>query len=142
MDIFEHLKEEHDQVKGLFEQILEKGRDERLFKTLMTELEGHMEAEEKVVYKHFEKEEPTRVKVLEGYEEHRAGRRTLGELQRTDDDEKWEAKIKVLHEMIEHHVKEEEETMFPEARKLVDQQQAQEMLERFEEEKEKHQKAA
>jgi hemerythrin superfamily protein len=142
MDIFEHLKEEHDKVKGLFSQMTEKGRDDRLLEQLMAELDGHMDAEEEVVYMHFEQEEPTRIKVLEGYEEHRAARRTLAELQRTDDDEKWEAKLKVLSEMIQHHVEEEEETMFPEARKLIDQQQAEEMLRRFEEQKEKHQRAA
>jgi hemerythrin superfamily protein len=142
MDIFEHLKEEHDKVKGLFSQMTEKGRDDRLLEQLMAELDGHMDAEEEVVYMHFEQEEPTRIKVLEGYEEHRAARRTLAELQRTDDDEKWEAKLKVLSEMIQHHVEEEEETMFPEARKLIDKQQAEEMLRRFEEQKEKHQRAA
>jgi hemerythrin superfamily protein len=142
MDIFEHLKEEHDKVKGLFSQMTEKGRDDRLLEQLMAELDGHMDAEEEVVYMHFEQEEPTRIKVLEGYEEHRAARRTLAELQRTDDDEKWEAKLKVLSEMIQHHVEEEEEAMFPEARKLIDQQQAEDMLRRFEEQKEKHQRAA
>jgi hemerythrin superfamily protein len=142
MDIFEHLTHEHEQVKDLFRQLIEGGRDDRLFRQLASELDGHMDAEEKVVYAHFEQQEPTRIKVLEGFEEHRAARRTLGELERVDDGEKWEAKIKVLHEMIEHHVEEEEGTLFPAARKLVDGEQASDMLERFEQERRKHQRAA
>ena len=35
------------------------------------------------------------------------------------DDEKWGAKFKVLKENIEHHITEEERTMFPVARTLL-----------------------
>lgn len=34
-------------------------------------------------------------------------------------DEKWQAKFKVLKESVEHHIKEEEGTIFPEARQLI-----------------------
>ena len=37
----------------------------------------------------------------------------------TPADETWEMKIKVLKEDVEHHVKEEEGEMFPDARKFL-----------------------
>ena len=37
----------------------------------------------------------------------------------TPDDESWDMKIKVLKEDVEHHVKEEEGEMFPDARKFL-----------------------
>lgn len=36
------------------------------------------------------------------------------------DDEYWPAKFKVMKENIEHHISEEEGTMFPTARKVFD----------------------
>ncbi len=135
MDIFEELTQEHAEVNDLLEQLAEKGKQKRIFDKLEKELSSHMEAEEKVVYKRFEKEEATRKLVLEGYEEHKVTKRVLGELARGDDDEKWSAKLKVLTDLVQHHVEEEEGEFFPAARQIVDQQQAEELGERFEERK-------
>lgn len=94
-----------------------------------------MEAEEKVVYERFENEEATREVVLEGYEEHRLTKRLLGELSHGEEDDKWTAKLKVLSEMIGHHVEEEEGQFFPAAREIVDEQQAEELGDKFEQRK-------
>jgi hemerythrin superfamily protein len=134
MDVFEELMQEHEEVKGMFEQLMEKGKQKQLFDKLQKELSAHMEAEEKVVYKRFEKEEATHQLVLEAQEEHRVAKRVMNELDRADGD-KWEARLKVLFEMIQHHIEEEENSFFPEARKIVDQKQAEELREQFEERK-------
>jgi hemerythrin superfamily protein len=134
MDVFEELIQEHEEVKGMFEQLMEKGKQKQLFDKLQKELSAHMEAEEKVVYKRFEGEEATHQLVLEAQEEHRVAKRVMNELDRADGD-KWEARLKVLFEMIQHHIEEEENSFFPEARKIVDQKQAEELREQFEERK-------
>jgi hemerythrin-like domain-containing protein len=58
--------------------------------------------------------------VREAYEEHQQIKTLLAQIARiTPDDESWDMKIKVLKEDVEHHVKEEEGEMFPDARKFL-----------------------
>ncbi|HVQ24831.1 MAG TPA: hypothetical protein VMV01_06630, partial [Planctomycetota bacterium] len=52
--------------------------------------------------------------VLEALEEHHVAKTTLAELDKMKvDDERYEAKMTVLRESVEHHVAEEEGSMFP-----------------------------
>jgi hemerythrin superfamily protein len=59
--------------------------------------------------------------VLESLEEHKQVKTLLREMENlTSDSEKFEPKLKVLMENVEHHaVEEEEEKMFPKIRKLM-----------------------
>jgi hemerythrin superfamily protein len=61
--------------------------------------------------------------VLEAIEEHKQVKTLLREMDElVSDSEKFEPKLKVLMENVEHHAKEEEEgKMFPKVRELVDQ---------------------
>jgi hemerythrin-like domain-containing protein len=120
MDVFEHLGQEHAQAKQAMEQLKEKPQ-KRGFEQLRTALDAHLGGEERVVYKAMDKYEELHTHVLESIEEHRVVRRLLGEIGRLEpSDEKWQAKFKVLQESIEHHIEEEEGTIFPEARQLMD----------------------
>jgi hemerythrin-like domain-containing protein len=57
--------------------------------------------------------------VLEAYEEHHVVKLLLAELPRVNpEDERFEAKMTVLSELVEHHVEEEEKEMFKLAQKL------------------------
>jgi hemerythrin superfamily protein len=60
--------------------------------------------------------------VLESLEEHKQVKTLLREMDNlTEDSEKFEPKLKVLMENVEHHAEEEEEAkMFPKVRKLMD----------------------
>lgn len=52
--------------------------------------------------------------VLESYEEHKQIKTLLREIDElVSDSEKFEPKLKVLVENVEHHAEEEEEGMFP-----------------------------
>jgi hemerythrin superfamily protein len=54
-------------------------------------------------------------------EEHLSLKRVLSDLlELSPDDERFEPKLHVLKEQVEHHHKEEEEKLFPKARKLFD----------------------
>jgi hypothetical protein len=57
------------------------------------------------------------------------------------DDETWGAKLKVLQENVEHHVEEEEGEMFRDARKVLSQQQIDELGARLEAAKQEQPKA-
>jgi hemerythrin-like domain-containing protein len=127
MNVFEHLVQEHDQAKQVMEQLKEKPQ-KRMFEQLKSALEQHIGGEERVVYKAMDKFPELHTHVLESLEEHRVARRLLGEIAKLElRDEVWQAKFKVLKEGVEHHIQEEEETIFPEAQRLIDQQAAEDL---------------
>lgn len=133
MDIFEELHAEHEEVAGLIATLEEKGRDEETFETLRTQLTAHSKAEEQVFYKRLETEDSVRDTVLEGYEEHKVVVKLLADMaQTTEDEEKFAAKVSVLKESVEHHVQEEEGTLFEGARPLLAEGEAESLYEEFE----------
>jgi hypothetical protein len=113
----ETLHSEHEKVKRLFNQIMEAGTDtqkERLFNELSRDLVPHMKGEEKYFYSALMDKMGHQEDVLEAYEEHHAARLVLNELEEmAPDSERWDAKLSVLHEMVEHHIEEEEDKIFP-----------------------------
>lgn len=118
MDIITVLKEDHRNVEDLFKQ-LESSSDravktkEKLFSQLMSELTLHAAAEERILYPLVEQLRDLRSEALEAYEEHRLITQLLAELSAIECGcEQWAAKLKVLKDMIEHHVLEEETEMF------------------------------
>ncbi len=62
--------------------------------------------------------------LLESLEEHLGIKRVIADLMDTDaDDETFSAKLTVLQEQVEHHVKEEETDLFPKVKGLFDDEQ-------------------
>jgi hemerythrin superfamily protein len=118
------LKKQHKEVKSLFKK-LEGTDNARMRRQLMTEiaraLEGHTAIEEEIFYPAV-RELPSRKAekmVLEAYEEHHVVKLLLAELPQVNpEDERFEAKMTVLSELVEHHVEEEEKEMFKLAQKL------------------------
>jgi hypothetical protein len=89
-----------------------------------------------------EKADETHEISLEAYEEHKVVKRLLAELEaEPKDTEEWSAKFTVLKENVEHHVEEEEGEMFKKARKVLSEEEIEELGARLEEGKGK-QKAA
>lgn len=124
MDALELLKTDHKKVKELFKKA-EGSKNEKqqkqLFEQIKAELETHTHIEETVFYPAIAKNEELKGMVLESLEEHKQVKTLLREMENlTADSEKFEPKLKVLMENIEHHaVEEEEEKMFPKIRKLM-----------------------
>ena len=127
MDAIALLKEDHQKLKKLMEQIektTERGvkTREELFGKLMAELTVHEKIEEEIFYPAVkERAETKKVKELiaESYEEHHFVDTIAAELKKTPfDSEQWGAKFKVMMENIEHHAIEEEEgNLFPKVRR-------------------------
>ncbi len=123
MNAIELLKSQHRTVEGLFSELLATSDHEaklrtQLFGELALQIEGHAQIEEKALYplgKDVDKD-----LTLEAYEEHAAVRHLIAQIAATDPtDETYKAKVTVLKEMIEHHVKEEEKEYFPELKKAL-----------------------
>jgi hypothetical protein len=124
MDALELLKEDHERVKDLFEQAEAKEDDKekrKLFKEIKKELETHTRIEETIFYPAMQEREELKDMVLESLEEHKQVKKLLREMDRLGKtSEKFEPKLKVLQENVEHHAEEEEEgKMFPKIRQLL-----------------------
>ena len=124
MKATELLKKQHREVKGLFRDV-KKASDARSRRSGMDEiaakLEAHMRIEEQIFYPAVQEIGTKKADeiVPEAYEEHHVAQLVLGELPQVDPkDERFEAKMTVLEELIEHHVEEEEKEMFKLAEKL------------------------
>lgn len=141
MNIYERLEKDHRAVEDIFEQILDssdgaKKTREKLFSKLKSELIAHSKAEEKIFYPRLKEEGELREQVLESLEEHHEVELLLDELDELEvDDERWMAKMRVLQENVEHHVEEEEDELFEEARSVLDDDEATDLCKRFDEEK-------
>ncbi len=112
------LKADHQTVAELFEEVKanEDGDNTGLFKQIKAELDVHAHIEETIFYPKLKEEgnEELKAIVLEGIEEHRQVKMFLAEIAAlTDESEKFDPKLKVLMEDVEHHVEEEETEMFP-----------------------------
>jgi hypothetical protein len=118
------LKKQHKEVKGLFKKIekTENARERReLMEQIATALEGHTTIEEEMFYPAIRDVGTKKAEemVSEAFEEHHVVKLVLAELPSVDPaDERFEAKMTVLSELIEHHVDEEEEEMFKLAKKI------------------------
>ena len=147
MDALELLKEDHRKVKDLFEEAegTEDEKEQRkLFDEIQTELETHARIEETVFYPAMEKREELKDMVLESIEEHKQVKTLLREMDNLKaDSEKFEPKLKVLMENVEHHAEEEEEgKMFPKVRQIFSQQELESLGQELEAAKNKRQRKA
>jgi hemerythrin-like domain-containing protein len=138
MNAFQLLKEDHQKVDSLFQQLestterAEKTRTE-LFAKLKEELDIHTKIEESIFYPSIKQAAETREIVLEGFEEHHVVKMLLNELDSLPvDTEQWTAKLKVLQENVEHHVEEEEEEMFQKARQVLSEEEINDLGARME----------
>ena len=123
LDAVALLKADHRKVEGLFAQFEAAkgdGRKRSLAEQICMELTVHTKIEEDIFYPACEgKVEEDLLK--EAYVEHDGAKVLIAEIEGGNPgDEFYDAKVKVLSEMIEHHVEEEEqrvEGMFSQARK-------------------------
>lgn len=111
----------------------------RLLVTIRAELEAHMAVEEEIFYPAYleaVRSKEDRRQAFEAREEHALARRVLGELETAaPGGESFAAKAKVLKDLVEHHAEEEEEEMFPTARRALSRDALRDLGRRMEERK-------
>jgi len=118
------LKADHREAEKLFkrfEKASSRSEKRRIVEAITTALAQHTAIEEQIVYpwarEYIENEDDT---VLEAVEEHRVAKWLLAELASTaPDDERYDARVTVLIEVVRHHVKEEEAEFFPDLRDVA-----------------------
>jgi hypothetical protein len=92
----------------------------KLFTQIADKLAAHASIEERFFYPAANSDDTEDI-LLESAEEHLAAKRVIADLlDLLPTDETFDAKVKVLQELIEHHVEEEEEELFPKVRKLAE----------------------
>ncbi|HTU66368.1 MAG TPA: hemerythrin domain-containing protein [Steroidobacteraceae bacterium] len=123
LDAVALLKADHRQVEEWFEQF-EKARNgerkQKLATQICNALKVHTQIEEEIFYPAFLQETHDLSLHHEAEVEHDGAKKLIAQIEDSSpDDEYFDAKVKVLSEMIKHHVKEEEQPggMFAEAKK-------------------------
>lgn len=112
----ERFRELFTEFRGLAKRPSQKKQD--LVRTMITELVKHAEIEEQVFYPAVREEvDGVADLVDEDLEEHHAAELLMDELDRMSAEAtRYDAKVTVLIENVEHHMEEEEEDLFPEVR--------------------------
>jgi hypothetical protein len=105
------LTADHRKVEGLFadfEKASGAAAKEKLVKQICTELKVHAQIEEEIYYPAI-RGKVEEADLDEAYVEHDSAKLLINELEAAEPDEGfYDAKVKVLSELIEHHVEEEE----------------------------------
>ncbi|MGF6113308.1 hemerythrin domain-containing protein [Pseudomonas sp. ADAK2] len=128
MNAIDLLKADHERVKGILSQLSEsteralKKRVELIGKLEM-EITIHTRLEEEVLYPAYKKAGGKEQDIMyyEAKEEHRTvDSLVLPDLKVTDPSTpEFAGRVKVVKELLEHHIEEEETEMFPQAKKLL-----------------------
>jgi hemerythrin superfamily protein len=132
------LKKQHRQVEKLFKQC-ENAKQPRQRRELMEQivqmLKMHTKIEEEIFYPAVRELGTSKAEEMidEAFEEHHVVDLVLAELPKVNpEDERFEAKITVLSELVEHHVEEEEGEMFPMAEKKLGAERVKELGQQME----------
>ena len=147
MDAIALLTRDHQEVDRLFKQF-EKLTDraqkskQKIVMKVIRELAIHAAVEEMLFYPAVRTAalkastragEKAADDILEALEEHHIVKWTLAELEKmAPEDERYDAKVTVLIESVRHHVEEEQEELFPRARKLLGKELLEELGTRME----------
>lgn len=116
------LKKQHAEVRDLFKR-LEGERDEdaksERFEELATNLVGHDAIERKIFYPTCEEQMGLSELLGEALVEHGLVEFSLYQADRAQQEDGFEFKCKVLQEVLEHHIDEEESELFPKVEKAL-----------------------
>jgi hemerythrin-like domain-containing protein len=126
VDAIALLKQDHREVAALFTRFERAGSDasrtkQRLAEQMIAALSRHAGIEELVFYPAVRREVAgADSDVLEALEEHHVVKFLLHEIEGLAPiDERFDAKVTVMIENVRHHVKEEEQELFPKVRKRL-----------------------
>jgi hemerythrin superfamily protein len=121
-DIVQLILRDHRPLKALIKVMKDKdsgyAQKKAAFEQFGPLLVAHAKPEEQTWYVHMKKEDDMRMEALEGDTEHGLADQMCEEAKRTTDKDLFMAKVKVLAELVEHHIEEEEEDLLPEFKKV------------------------
>jgi hemerythrin superfamily protein len=120
-DIIDLILNDHKALKRLIKVL--KNSDASLsdredaFEEFAPLLVTHAVPEQETLYQAMRGDDELRAEGFEGEVEHELADQMLEEAKRTEDDDLWSARVKVLAELVEHHIKEEEDELLPDYKK-------------------------
>jgi hemerythrin-like domain-containing protein len=126
MNALELLTDDHQEVLGLFEDFRSLREDEdsdddtrqTLVERICTELTIHSEIEEELFYPALRDALEDHAQLDEAEVEHAMAEQLIAELESMEPgDDLYDAKVTVLGEYVRHHIDEEQEKLFPKAKK-------------------------
>jgi hemerythrin superfamily protein len=141
MNAVELLKKDHSHVRELFASFESAGdgaheRKQTLCEQITNELQIHTQIEEEIFYPAVREagagqrtsEDENEEQVLEAFEEHNLAKIVINDVRGlSSSDESFNAKMKVLKDVVEHHIKEEEGEMFPRLHTTLGEQRLEEL---------------
>ena len=127
MNAVKMLKADHDRVQKLFKEFEAAGerayeKKRGIAEEVFTELEIHTKLEEEIFYPAVQARADKEGEELlaESLQEHHVVDVLMQEIKQLEpSDERFEAKMTVLIENVEHHIEEEEQEMLPDAKKKL-----------------------
>lgn len=132
-DILDTLQEEHDEVQELLEQLTKSdsaAEQKSLLNKVKLALVPHTKAEEVTVYDRVAALSGEKAKMdgAEGYTEHALASATLMQLAKlSPNTPEFKANAKVLKELVDHHVKEEERNIWSQVKENFSSEQRAQM---------------
>ena len=137
-DILDSLKQDHNDVAEMLEKLVESesaAERKSLLTSIKTALVPHLRAEEKVVYDAVLalRAKEQKMHGEEGYMEHALGDKMLAQLGKMANaiSPEFSAGAKVLKELVEHHVEEEENNIWSDVKDNFSDEQRVEMNRKF-----------
>lgn len=128
MNIYDYLKKDHQTVLKIFDTILSsKSSDnrEKLFQEIANELLVHAETENKTFYKALEKYEETVELIPHARKEHSEIKDHIEKLKHVSiDSDEWLEQFKEFKHSVSHHIEEEENKIFNQAKNVLSATQA------------------
>jgi hypothetical protein len=146
MNIYTYLKKDHAKVAKLFKLIIaaEKQKErESIFLQLKQELELHSDPEHSTFYQALKKSSSGAEEAAHGDEEHDKIKKLLTKLSKfpVGSPTQWLVQLGALKYIVEHHVEDEEKTMFPEGEAVISATEAETLAVKMDELKEKMKKS-
>ncbi len=138
MEIYEALKSDHEELKGLLNDLIALKDDDDYRFVLIEEIRNalvpHARAEESVFYNTLRAVNADKKLVFHGYQEHMEAETLLRTLQVMDKmNMGWRPVAQKLLDAVSHHIAEEETSIFAEARSAFSSEEATAMAEAFNE---------
>ncbi len=143
-DIVKALKEDHKELRTLGETLKSEDASDsekkEAYKNFSSLLKSHSKSEEKAVYAKCCPIDELTQEAEEGYIEHKIADNLMKDIATTRNSDKWNAMVKVLAEVVEHHADEEEKELLPKVKKHFEKDEQAQMSHQFIALREKSQK--
>lgn len=134
-DIIDVIMEDHKPLKELIKIMKDSDKDfserKQAFEEFAPTLIAHAKPEEEILYTTMKSNKELREEGFEGDVEHAIADQLVEECKRTTDKDLLSARIKVLAEVVEHHIEEEEEELLPSFKSETDKNLRESLGEKF-----------